>query len=133
MARPVPGPSRSSRASRVWYRCTTAVPSPQPLRLPKSAQPAPHSGGDLPASRLRLGHLSTVLLAVACVGGASSADRIGEEALTHDRYEYTAVHMGTAVRIVVHAYDAGVAAAAARGAFDRMAVLEAILSDYQPQ
>jgi FAD:protein FMN transferase len=48
------------------------------------------------------------------------------------RHEYTAVHMDMPVRIVLYA-PAGVAAAAARSAFDRIAALEDILSDYRPQ
>jgi thiamine biosynthesis lipoprotein len=49
------------------------------------------------------------------------------------RHEYSEVHMGMAVRIVLHAPDDRAARAGARAAFDRIATLERILTDYRPQ
>ena len=88
-------------------------------------------------SRLRPYHLYAALLAFACVSGAPSAGRLpeGEGCSDYARagQEYTAVRMGVAVRLVLHADDPQLAATAARAAFERMSALEAILSDYQPQ
>lgn len=57
----------------------------------------------------------------------------GSDGLPHRGYEYTAVRMGVVVRVVLHSDDPRKAATVARAGFDRMTVLEAILSDYQPQ
>lgn len=48
------------------------------------------------------------------------------------RYSYTQVHMGMPVRLVVYANSEPQAQAACRKAFDRVAQLEALLSDYRP-
>lgn len=48
------------------------------------------------------------------------------------RFEYTQVHMGVQARIVLYAPDTSAAQAAARDAFDRIAELDAIMSDYRP-
>jgi thiamine biosynthesis lipoprotein len=45
--------------------------------------------------------------------------------------EYTQIHMGLPVRIVLHA-DEQTAGDAARAAFDRIAALDAMMSDYRP-
>jgi thiamine biosynthesis lipoprotein len=50
-----------------------------------------------------------------------------------ERFEYSEVHMTMPVRIVVYAGDEAVARRAARAALDRVAQLEATLSDYRPQ
>lgn len=52
-----------------------------------------------------------------------------------ERHEFTELHMGLAVRIVLYAPDGreGGAREAARAAFDRIATLEAILSDYREE
>ncbi len=47
------------------------------------------------------------------------------------RYEYSEIIMGVEGRIVLYAQDEPQARAAARAAFDRMAQLDAVLSDYQ--
>jgi len=49
-----------------------------------------------------------------------------------DRHEFTEIHMGVAVRVVVYAPDTVPARQAARTAFDRIAQLEDIFSDYRP-
>src|SRR5688572_26383403 len=56
------------------------------------------------------------------IGGT---DRLG-------RQEYTEVHMGMPVRIVLFAADHGRGRAAARAGFDRIAALEQVMSDYRP-
>ena len=47
------------------------------------------------------------------------------------RFEFEEPHMGTLVRLVLYAADQATAAAAARAAFDRVAELDAALSDYR--
>lgn len=48
------------------------------------------------------------------------------------RAEYTELHMGMAVRVVLYADSDSLARRAARAAFDRIATLEDILSDWRP-
>ena len=48
------------------------------------------------------------------------------------RFEFSQVHMGMAVRVVLHAPAPDWAERAARAAFARIAELDAILSDYRP-
>lgn len=48
------------------------------------------------------------------------------------RHEFTELHLGVAVRLVVYSADSGAARGAARAAFDRIAALEEIFSDYRP-
>ncbi|MEO5510142.1 MAG: FAD:protein FMN transferase [Longimicrobiales bacterium] len=48
------------------------------------------------------------------------------------RREYSEVHMGMPVRIVLHASDDDAARAAARAGFARIAELDAMMSDYRP-
>jgi thiamine biosynthesis lipoprotein len=47
------------------------------------------------------------------------------------RYEYREAHMGTGVRIVIHAWDAEVARSAAAAAFAAVARVDSLLSDYR--
>jgi thiamine biosynthesis lipoprotein len=49
----------------------------------------------------------------------------------HDRFELSEAHMGTLVRIVLYAPDAEQAGRAARAAFDRVAELDAVLSNFR--
>jgi thiamine biosynthesis lipoprotein len=49
-----------------------------------------------------------------------------------ERHEFTEVHMGMPVRIVLYAADTETARAAARAAYTRIAELERYLSDYRP-
>lgn len=49
-----------------------------------------------------------------------------------ERFEFAEPHMGTLASIRLYASDAPAAGRAARAAFDRIAELEAILSDYRP-
>lgn len=48
-----------------------------------------------------------------------------------ERFEYTQVHMGVQARIVLYAPDSAAARAAAASAFDRIAALDEIMSDYR--
>lgn len=48
------------------------------------------------------------------------------------RFEYSEVAMGVRARIVLYATDEATAQKAARAAYDRIAVLEEIMSDYRP-
>lgn len=47
------------------------------------------------------------------------------------RQEFTELHMGVAVRLVLHAEDSAAARGAARAAFQRIAALEQVFSDYR--
>jgi FAD:protein FMN transferase len=47
-------------------------------------------------------------------------------------YEYSQVHMGLPVRLVLHGVDEPAAADAARAAFARIAALDRMMSDYRP-
>jgi len=57
----------------------------------------------------------------------------GERAPAGVPHEYVEVHMGTRVHIALHASSRAVADRAARAAYDRVAGLEDIFSDYRPQ
>ena len=48
------------------------------------------------------------------------------------RHEFTELHMGVAVRMVLFAPDTATARRAARAAYDRIAALEDVFSDYRP-
>ncbi len=62
-----------------------------------------------------------------CVGAEpSSAPRL-------DRFTYTESHMGSDFKIILYTVDEPAARRASRSAFDRIAALDAILSDYQPE
>jgi thiamine biosynthesis lipoprotein len=49
------------------------------------------------------------------------------------RFEFTEPHMGTRFRIVLYTSDEALARRASRAAFDRIAQLDAVLSDYNPE
>jgi FAD:protein FMN transferase len=49
-----------------------------------------------------------------------------------EHYQYTEIHMGVPVRIVVYAPNSDTAERACRGAYTRFAALEDIFSDYRP-
>jgi len=61
---------------------------------------------------------------------ASSTAAACADPPTVERHEYTQIHMGVETRIVVRA-PAAQAAIAARAAFERIAVLDSVLSDYR--
>ena len=70
-------------------------------------------------------HYALVVLGLlaACVG------RLGAQV----RHEFSEMHMGLEVRIVLYAADDARARSAARAAFVRIAALEDIMSDYRPK
>lgn len=51
--------------------------------------------------------------------------------MAQERHEFTAVHMGVPVRIVLHASSEGLAREAARAAYERVAELDGKMSDYR--
>jgi thiamine biosynthesis lipoprotein len=59
----------------------------------------------------------------------ASADTAGPRNL----YQYTAVHMGLPVRVAVYTATEGAAQDAARAAFERIAALDRMMSDYRPE
>lgn len=65
-------------------------------------------------------------IAVPCAVGAPPGDRALQ------RFDYTEIHMGVEARVVLHAPDAATAWHAARAAFDRIAELDSVMSDYRP-
>lgn len=71
-----------------------------------------------------------------CVaGGAAGTPDSGPSPIANtqsigQRYEYASVRMGARCRIVVEAADEAIAASAVGAAFDRIAALEKVLSDY---
>src|SRR5687768_7620057 len=75
--------------------------------------------------------LSFAALASFSFSPVASAFRRNEPAALH-RYEAVEPHMGTLVRVTVYTPDEQTAKAAFRVAFDRIRVLDDILSDYKP-
>ncbi len=73
-------------------------------------------------------HLTLFLLILAGAWGAISA----LAGPTLQRFTFTEPHMGTTVRIVLYASDEMAAKRAADAAFARIAELNKILSDYDP-
>lgn len=69
--------------------------------------------------------------AIAAIVLAASMMRPGAGATGLDRFEAVEAHMGTLVRLVVYAPDAGAARAAFAAGFDRVRELDHILSDYR--
>jgi thiamine biosynthesis lipoprotein len=67
--------------------------------------------------------ISALLVAATFSGQASDAKQT--------RFEFSEPHMGTLFRIVLYAPDASAATQAARAAFDRIAALDDIMSDYR--
>jgi thiamine biosynthesis lipoprotein len=53
-------------------------------------------------------------------------------ALAEERFTFTEPHMGTRFQIIVYAPDEATAKRATREAFDRIATLDGIMSDYRP-
>ena len=74
----------------------------------------------------------------SCVGAVAAAFAVsGILAPRHAeaqplRREFTELHLGVAVRVVLYAPDDADARSAARAAFERIAALEDIMSDYRP-
>jgi thiamine biosynthesis lipoprotein len=66
------------------------------------------------------------LAAASCWGGQKSQEN------SLQRFEFTQPHMGTLFKIVFYASNAPSALRASQAAFDRIAELDRIMSDYQP-
>jgi FAD:protein FMN transferase len=76
-------------------------------------------------------HVTALLLfAAAFVSPSLSRENPGHPEWT--RFEFTQVHMGTEFKIILYAPDADAAAQASNAAFDRIATLDTIMSDYNP-
>jgi len=71
-----------------------------------------------------------LILSALCVGGSCLGADTAEPPMT--RFEYSEVAMGIRARIVVYAASQESAERACRAAFDRIACLENITSDYRP-
>ena len=73
-----------------------------------------------------------LLKSLACMVALLSAAGALALAAPTQRFEYSEVAMGVRARIVLYAADEASAAKAARAAYDRIAVLEQVMSDYRP-
>jgi FAD:protein FMN transferase len=62
-------------------------------------------------------------------GAVSNPDKAGNLS----RFEFVETHMGSSFKIVLYSTDEPFARRASRAAFDRIAALDATLSDYQPE
>src|SRR5438128_1124738 len=71
---------------------------------------------------------SLLLFTVLCVWAAPGI--AVEPALV--RFTFTEPHMGTQIRIILYAADPPAANRAAKAAFERIAQLDGIMSDYRP-
>jgi thiamine biosynthesis lipoprotein len=67
-----------------------------------------------------------------CLFGALAVLLLGGAEPAQSRFQFDEPHMGTQFRIIVYAPDKDAAAKAAKAAFARIAALNAILSDYDP-
>src|SRR6516165_1486683 len=74
-------------------------------------------------------HLLLSLLILPC--GLLGVNALAPPEL--ERYTFTEPHMGTTVRIVLYAPDEATAKKAAKAAFARIAELNKIMSDYDPE
>lgn len=106
-------------SSTAMQEPTFSSPRPLPWRCGRA-------GGERVRQRLHAGAL-LCLLAMAATGCRSTLP--ASSAL--DRFEFTEPQMGVPFRVVLYAPDRTEAEAAARAAFDRIAALNAILSDYE--
>jgi FAD:protein FMN transferase len=70
-------------------------------------------------------------MVVALGPGGHVAAPLRADAAALERFEFTEPHMGTRVRLVLYASQEDTATRAARRAFDRVAGLDAALSDYR--
>ena len=70
-----------------------------------------------------------VLLLLGGMGNSSYA--LQSDAAPLERFEYRQLHLGVQVRIILYAPDKQVAKRSARAAFERIATLEDIFSDYR--
>src|SRR5215203_5604555 len=101
-----------------------------PSRAPRQA---PHRRRDVPRVEQRRRSRSVLIAAVAAVGWLpASAGRVSlPVGSTLHRYAAVEAHMGTLVQVIVYTPDEQQATGAFRAAFDRIAALDRILSDYR--
>src|SRR5690606_17632198 len=122
-------PSRTSQGFPVCCRCVS------PGRVLQ--QPEPPAGVTERMSARRVVQrrwVTALLLPLLWVGVSCRVHPAGgERAPAGVPHEYVEVHMGTRVHIALHASSRAVADRAARAAYDRVAGLEDIFSDYRPQ
>jgi thiamine biosynthesis lipoprotein len=78
----------------------------------------------------------TIVIAIAIAIGWSwflpSLARGAEPGPKPQRFEFAETHMGSEFKIVLYTLDESIARRASRAAFERIAALDATLSDYQP-
>jgi FAD:protein FMN transferase len=82
----------------------------------------------------KVAHASLILIGwtwwLPCLVRGAEAEPV---AGTHPaRFEFTETHMGSEFKVVLYTTDQSIARSASRAAFARIAALDAILSDYQP-
>jgi FAD:protein FMN transferase len=68
----------------------------------------------------------------ACLTACSSPQQNGQAAQKLSRFEFEETHMASPFNIVLYSTDGAAARRASRAAFDRIAALNRILSDYDP-
>src|SRR5205085_10186023 len=90
------------------------------------SQPVLHAMAEMRRVIITRFVFAMLLLASAAADHSFSASRSG---LT--RFEFAQAHMGTQFRIVLYAQDAEAAHRASTAAFDRIARLDATMSDYR--
>jgi thiamine biosynthesis lipoprotein len=66
-------------------------------------------------------------------GGVEAGDPAGPRDIALGRHEFRETHMGSEFRILLYTSDPSAASAASRLAFDRIAELDRIASDYEPE
>jgi len=79
------------------------------------------------------GRAAIVFIVTALVTGAASHRAAADDSPTVARYEFSEVHMGTDFRVVLYAANKPIANRAAAAAFARIAELNKVLSDYDPE
>lgn len=69
------------------------------------------------------------------MGSAVSAEAVSnpDSAGELSRFEFVETHMGSSFKVLLYSTGAAAARSASRRAFDRIAALDAVLSDYQPE
>ena len=84
---------------------------------------------------IRVAHASLFLagLSLGLPGHGPGAETEPAASSRPARFEYTQTHMGSEFKVVLYTTDESVARRASRAAFERIAVLDATLSDYQPE
>jgi thiamine biosynthesis lipoprotein len=84
---------------------------------------------------MRVAHASLWLIGLCwCFpGNGPGAEDVPAPGTVPTRFEFTQTHMGSEFKIVLYTSDPSLASSASRAAFERIAALDATLSDYQPE